>query len=229
MKPFALSLMVVILSAARKVDANVTVNPMPSGVTKTQVAGKWRIDINRAPNLSEIYTIEGDAGDTIEWIRVTQNGVQASSLSLFVRGKAGTPGLFAVEEIDRVGGGSGQLWILELNVTHNVGLQGIVPGKRLRAAIIEHVTVGGDSFARWGTFPRPSGQQSRIDDVVINGNVYEDIVNDNGFIGAVTVVGSMVGIQSDPMLFSVRETVRRLWPWAGWSLRRLGASFSRGT
>lgn len=192
----------------------VTVTPLagtPStgiSVIQDPVTFKWRVTITGRPSTLYQYVIQGNAGDTIEYIRTNFDDSGNPSIDLIrvmqlnIRGAAGTPGIASVEEIDRPGG-SGQLRILEL-VAGSLGRSSST-SDRIRAHIIENVAISGPSHARWEGMAAPSGSPARFTNIQIAGDITAHILHENGFISNFNCDGALSGTTSTPTVISARD------------------------
>lgn len=203
-------LVVVLLWETTSAIANVTILPTLPGVTSVfnSATGKFRVTISRRPSISEFYTIEGNAGDTIEYIRVNflDDGSTIDPLrtiTLNIHGTVGTPGIANIEELDRPNG-SGQVRVVQLEITGNVGRADITTD-RIRAHIIENAIIGGSSHALWGGLAAPASGNARFNNIRINGDATDDIIEDNGPLNNFVINGALVGTSGNPSLIEARD------------------------
>lgn len=184
---------IVMLSTVGQARATVTVAPMAPGVTNQFVNGKWRITIERFPVFQEVYTIEGDAGDNIEYIRVTNNNSSPlSEVRLLIRAVSGTPGLNNIDEIDRAG--PGLVWIVQLNINGDFGRQAGGSTNVLRVNRLQNVVIGGHMYATTYINDLPNGAEIFLRDMRIQGDLRNHIFGDTAPIESIRVDGDIRGI-----------------------------------
>ncbi len=185
------------LSAAQVANATVTVREgmsyEPIGVTVQQFAGKWRINIVRAPVPPILLNIEGDANDTIEWIRVTNNGTDSSSdIWLIIGPVPNTLGIGTVEEIRKLGGNNDKpVSVIGMDINGDLGR---VSGGSTTGAQVDRfqdVIIRGDVLSRISMRFTTFGLQP--DNLTIVGDVRAVITNDYGPIGDLVIAGGLLG------------------------------------